>query len=431
MRQDELYLWYLADSAAPRHVGQLRLVDAGKGVSLQYGVDWLSSGFPLSEDLPLVDIEQLPRWRGLAVGAVDDARPDRWGERVIQYLDKPARLSLMEYLYYAGDDRFGALGVSTSADAYRPRSQSPLPRLEQAQQLSEVVHKVSEREPVSDIERRMLSAGGSFGGAKPKALIDIAGEQWVIKFFNNEPIDVPLIEHASMTLAKLAGIEVAQTRVVPLVGENALAVRRYDRDGVRRIHCISAGTALRAQTVAGQEPELGYPALAQLLRRAGLADDDQNLRDMQELFRRMVFNILIDNTDDHEKNHALMVVAPTRQGKYKLAPAYDVLPTNSGQGYQEFIVGTAQRDSTLANAMSQCELFGYTPAQAAAEVVRVIEVVDRWRDHFAACQVTHADLESLAERINGGPLLSQRRKFNPDDYAKPARARRRRSPFDR
>ena len=76
---------------------------------------------------------------------------------------------------------------------------------------------------------------------------------------------------------------------------------------------------------------------------------------MQELFRRMVFNILIDNTDDHEKNHALMVVAPMRQGKYRLAPAYDVLTTNSGQGYQEFIVGIDQRDSTLSNAMSQCE----------------------------------------------------------------------------
>ena len=267
-----------------------------------------------------------------------------------------------------------------------------------------------------------------------KALIDIAGEQWGIKFFNNEPVDVPFIEHASMTLAKLAGIEVVQTRVVPLVGQNALAVRRYDRDGVRRIHCISAGTAIRAQTVAGQEPELGYPALAQLLRRAGLADDDQSLHDMQELFRRMVFNILIDNTDDHEKKHALMVVAPARQGRYKLAPAYDVLPTNSGQGYQEFIVGTAQRDSTLANAMSQCGLFGYTPAQAAAEVMRVmrvIDVVDRWQDHFAACQVTDADLDSLAERIDGGPLLSQRRTFNPADYAKPARAPRRRSPFDR
>ena len=430
MRLDNLYLWLLIDPTAPRYVGRLRLVDAGKGVSLEYGVDWLASGFPLSEDLMLVDIEQLPRWKGMAVGAVDDARPDRWGERVIQYLDKPARLSIMEYLFYAGDDRFGAIGVSTSADAYVPRTNSPLPRLAQAQQLSEVVHKVSAKEPVNDIERRLLAAGGSFGGAKPKALIDIAGEQWVIKFFNNEPIDVPLIEHASMTLAKLADITVAETQVVTLVGEHALAVRRFDRKGTIRIHCISAGTALRAQTVAGQEPELGYPGLAQLLRRAGVAQDGSNLLDMQELFRRMVFNILIDNTDDHEKNHALMVVEPTRQGKYRLAPAYDVLTTNSGQGYQEFIVGTDQRDSTLANAMSQCELFGYTPAQAAAIVICVIKVVDGWREHFAQCGVSEADLESLAERIDSVQLLGQRRAFNPADYATPARMRRR-SPFSK
>jgi serine/threonine-protein kinase HipA len=429
MRHNELYLWFLADPARPRYVGRLRLVDAGKGVSLQYDAEWLNHGFPLSEDLLLTDIEQLPRWRGMAVGAVDDARPDRWGERVIQYLDKPARLSIMEYLFYAGDDRFGALGVSTSANAYHPRAKSPLPRLEQAQELSEVVHKVSTKEPVNDIERKMLAAGGSFGGEKPKALIDIGAEQWVIKFFNNEPIDVPLIEHASMTLAKLAGITVAETQVVPLVGENALAIRRYDRLGGMRIHCISAGTALRAETVAGQEPELGYPSLAQLLRRSGVAQDDRNLLDMQELFRRMVFNILIDNTDDHEKNHALMVVEPTRQGKYRLAPAYDVLTTNSGQGYQEFIVGTDQRDSTLANAMSQCELFGYTSAQAAAAVLRVIQVVNGWRKHFAGCGVSDADLESLAERIDGDPLLRQRQAFDPADHARPARAPRRRGPF--
>lgn len=376
----------------------------------------------------LVDIEQLPRFKGMAVGAVDDARPDRWGERVIQYLDRPARLSIMEYLFYAGDDRFGALGVSTSADTYLPRTRSPLPRLAQAQALSEIVHKVSAKEPVNDMERKMLSAGSSFGGAKPKALIDIAGEQWVIKFFNNEPIDVPLIEHASMTLAKLAGITVAETQVVPLVGEHALAVRRFDRNGTQRIHCISAGTALRAETVEGQEPQMGYPGLAQLLRRAGVAQDGVNLLDMQELFRRMVFNILIDNTDDHEKNHTLMVVEPTRQGRYRLAPAYDVLSTNSGQGYQEFTVGDDQRDSTLSNAMSQCELFGFIPAQAAAEVVRVIQVVDGWRKHFAQCGVSDTDLESLAERIDGDQLLSQRQAFNPANYAAPVRQRRR-SPF--
>jgi serine/threonine-protein kinase HipA len=430
MRYDELYLWFLADPDVPRYVGQLRLVEAGKGVSLQYGAAWLAGGFPLSEDLVLTDIEQLPRWKGMAVGAVDDARPDRWGERVIQYLDKPARLSLMEYLYYAGDERFGALGVSTSDAAYSPRSKSPLPRLKQAQLLSEVVHKVGARAPVSSLERQMLNAGGSFGGAKPKALIEIGGVQWIIKFFDNEPIDVPLIEHASMTLAKLAGITVAETRMVPLAGENALIVRRYDRDGPKRIHCISAGTALRAQATSAQEPELGYPGLAQLLRRAGVTDEDQNLRDMRELFRRMVFNILIDNTDDHEKNHALQVVAPTRQGRYRLAPAYDILSTNSGQGYQEFVVGSEQRDSTLSNAMSQCELFGYTPAQAAAEVVRVIGAVDGWQEHFAACGVTNPDLESLAERIDGDALRGQRLAFNPVDYAT-ARAPKRRGPFGR
>lgn len=429
MKHDSLYLWYLANPKEPRYVGQLRLVDAGKGVSLQYGSDWLTRGFPLSEDLQLADIEQFPRWKGMAVGAVDDARPDRWGERVIQYIDRPARLSLMEYLFYAGDDRFGALGVSISGEAYLPRAKSPVPRLAQAQHLSEIVHKVNAREPVSDTERMMLAAGGSFGGAKPKALIEIDGEQWVIKFFNNEPIDVPLIEHASMTLAELAGITVAETQVVSLIGEHALAVRRFDRRGQLRIHCISAGTALRAQTVGGQEPDLGYPSLAQLLRRTGVAEDGHNLLDMQELFRRMVFNILIDNTDDHEKNHALMVVAPTRQGKFRLAPAYDVLPTNSGQGYQEFIVGTAQRDSSLSNAMSECELFGYTPAQAATEIMRVIKVVDGWRNHFTACGVSDADLKSLDERIDGDQLLGQRLAFNPADYATPKRPPRRKSPF--
>jgi len=123
-------------------------------------------------------------------------------------------------------------------------------------------------------------------------------------------------------------------------------------------------------------------------------------------------------------------VAPTRQGRYRLAPAYHVLPTNSGQGYQEFLVGREQRDSTLANAMSQCELFGYSRAEAAAEVVRVTGVIDGWRDHFAACGVSEADLESLAARIDGDQLGSQRRAFNPADYTR-ARPVKRRSPFAR
>ena len=225
MRFDTLYLWFLGDPQTPRYVGTLRLVEGGKGVSLQYGSDWISSGFALSEDLPLSDLEHRPRDRlvagtHVAVGAVDDARPDRWGERVIQYIDRPKRLSLMEYLYFAGDDRFGALGVSTSETQYLPREDGPLPRLEQAQELSDVVAKIAAAEPITERERAVLRAGGSFGGAKPKALVEIGGEQWVVKFFNNEPVDSPLIEHATMTLAAKAGIQVAETQILTLA--NAL-----------------------------------------------------------------------------------------------------------------------------------------------------------------------------------------------------------------
>jgi serine/threonine-protein kinase HipA len=432
-RFDELFLWCLEDPVSPRVVGELRLVD--KGVSLRYASSWLESGFPLSEDLPLVDIEHLPRPKGGAVGAVDDARPDRWGERVIQYIDKPRRLSLMEYLYFAGDERFGAMGVSTSEQDYLPRAVGPLPRLESAQALSEIVSKINAKEPITALERTMVASGGSFGGAKPKALIEIDGEQWVIKFFNNEPIDLPLVEHATMTLCAKAGIAVAETRLVPLAGENAIAVRRFDRKGVKRMHCISAGTALRAAAPVTEQADLSYPNLAQLLRRLGRTTADENRREMAELFRRMVFNILVDNTGDHEKNHSLLVTpksaerrAATRVNWLSLAPAYDVVPTNSGQGRQEFGIGDEGRDSTLSNAMSQCSSFGLSANQAAIEVSRVIRVVDRWQEHFTACGVSPADVEVLAQRIDGQELLSQRRGFEVEEYSGVAR-KSRRSPF--
>lgn len=436
MKLGTLHLWYLGNPAQPLHVGILRLVSNGKGVSLQYGPAWLEQGFALSEDLPLRNTEFLPPGRLLAdmpraVGAVDDARPDRWGEKVIRYVDKPPRLSLMEYLYYAGDDRFGALGVSTSASEYLPRRAGPLPRLENAQQLSEVAAKIEASEPLSDIEARIIAGGGSpLGGAKPKALVEIDGVQWVIKFFNNEPVDAPLIEHASMTLARRAGIHACETQLICLAHFHALAIRRFDRTPGLRIHSISAGTAIRAATPVGLEPEMGYPELARILRRIGVAQDDAHLHDARELFRRMVFNILIDNTDDHEKNHALLVVDPLRHGRLRLAPAYDVLPTNSGQGTQEFICGAQGRDSTLDNAMSQCEAFGLSAVEAAQEVAQVIAVVHGWKEHFAQVGVTPRDIDSLAQRIDGEPLRAQRLAFDAGKYpaGRPKRTRKK-GPF--
>jgi serine/threonine-protein kinase HipA len=397
---DRLYLWSLLDPAQPIPVGELNLVRSNQGVSLRYFAHWLEHGWALSEDLPLIDQEFLPAERNTAVGAVDDARPDRWGERVIRFIDKPARLSLLEYLYFAGDDRFGALGISTSAERYLPRRLGPLPTLQEADQVHELIRKVEENEPIPPELRRLVAPGATMGGARPKALLNVAGEQWVIKFSDGEPADSPLIEHAAMTLARKVPIRSAPTMAVRLTVGHAVGIKRFDRAGARRRHCLSAAVALRA---AG-EP-FGYPELAQLLRRKGVAQGNRYAHDMRELFHRMVFNILIDNTDDHEKNHALIV---TEQAQYELAPAFDVLPSGQALGFQQMRVGEQAADATLTNALSMSALFGLKKDEAAREVRAVAAVVSGWKEHFAACGVTPQDIEYSAAQIDR-PFLRQQR----------------------
>jgi serine/threonine-protein kinase HipA len=397
---DRLYLWSLREPARPLAVGELNLIRASQGVSLRYFAHWLEQGFELSEDLPLIDQEFLPGERHTAVGAVDDARPDRWGERVIRFIDKPARLSLLEYLYFAGDDRFGALGVSTSPDRYLPRQLGPLPTLQEADQIHELIRKVRDNEPIPLELKRLVSPGATLGGARPKALLNMEGEQWVIKFADGDPVDSPLIEHATMTLAQQAQIRSAATMAVRLTVGHAVAIRRFDRRGGARSHCLSAAVALRA---AG-EP-FGYPELAQLLRRKGVAQGNRYARDMRELFRRMVFNILIDNTDDHEKNHALMV---TERGQYELSPAFDVLPSGQALGFQQMRVGEQAADSTLANALSMSGLFALNRDEALTETRAVAQVVSGWKEHFAARGVTPRDIEYHAAQIDRPFLREQR-----------------------
>ena len=397
--QDTLHLWWLANPAHPRCVGALRLVLSSQSVGFQYADPWLNTGgIALSEDLPLRGELFVPARKGEVVGAIDDARPDRWGERVIKRFEKTQRLSLLEYLLFAGDDRHGALGVSLRADAYVPWPSAPLASLADLDEMAQVVRKVLANEPVPDIQRRLIRPGMSLGGVRPKSLIAIDGEPFLVKFSEGEDADTELIEHASMTLAARCGIEVAPTRALPVDGRHALAVRRFDRVGGMRVHALSAFVVLRA---AGEE--LGYPQLAQLLRR--LAPAAQIASQQEQLFRRMVFNILIDNTDDHEKNHALL---RRSDGYHLLAPAFDVLPAAQGLGVQAMQVGSAGGDSTIENALSQAAAFGLRRAQAQALVREVARTVDGWKDHFRAAGVTPADIEMLAQYIDGGHLGGQR-----------------------
>lgn len=405
--RDTLYLWYLGNPAAPFLVGELNLVMGRRAVSLRYAGSWLEHGFPLSEDLPLTDMEHFPREKDVAAGAVDDARPDRWGERVIRLIDRPPRLSLLEYLYFAGDDRFGALGVSLSPEAYTPREIGPLPALVDIDAVHEVVRRVLAKEPLDERQKRLIVPGVTMGGARPKALFQLDGEEWVLKFAEEDRPAEPLIEHAAMTLAARAGITVARTRPIVFAHGVAVAIHRFDRATGQRLHALSANVALKAAGV-----ELSYPNLALLLRRRG--DPGSHRAQMHELFRRLVFNILIDNTDDHEKNHVLLVNANQH---YLLAPAFDVLPMGQSLGYQAMVVGVQGAESSIKNALTAAAHYWLSPRDARTEARRVAEVVSGWRAHFADQGVPPTLIEELARHIDRPFLVEQRQALS-----EPARA---------
>lgn len=400
---DRLYLWWLANPAQPRLVGDLDLVRSGRrGVSLTYSPSWREQGFPLSEDLPLCDLTHLPRDKDTAAGVIDDARPDHWGERLIRQIEQPARLSTLEMLYFAGDGRMGALGVSVSDTEYVPNARgAALPQPSNIESLHRAVQQVITGQPVDEGQRRLL-APGTLGGLRPKALVEIDGAQWVLKFAQQDRLAEPLIEHAAMTLAAQAGIDVARTTPIPVGrGQAALAVERFDRTaGGARVHALSANVALRA---AGAQ--LSYPELAQLLRRRGPTEGDLNRRQMAELFRRLVFNILIDNTDDHEKNHVLLARADQQ---LVLSPAFDVLPAGHSLGVQSLVVGDRGAEATIENALSQSRQFWLDSAAARAQAAQVARVVNGWREHFARTGVPGAEIEQLATAIDRPFLREQR-----------------------
>ena len=161
-----------------------------------------------------------------------------------------------------------------------------MPRLRGAADLNTAVQIIESGEGELQAQQRALvGAGGSLGGAKPKAAIAIDDEEWVLKFFNAEPFDLPLVEHATMTLAHKAGMQVALTMPIPMGAEHALAVKRFDRAQGKRLHSISACTLLRSEVPDGMDPEFGYPQLARALRRAA----DPRTLDAQLLVERRRF----------------------------------------------------------------------------------------------------------------------------------------------
>lgn len=260
-------------------------------------------------------------------GALRDASPDYWGRRVIEKRAGNAPLGEIEYLLYSPDDRAGALGFGLGPDPPAPRRQ--FNRTIDLQKLQDFADRIiADEELPKDADaqqaQELLLEGTSMGGARPKAVVEDDGALWIAKF--NRPDDKwnhARVERAMLELARASGIHTAETRLATVGDRDALLVKRFDREsaknGYHRARMLSALTLLRAEDSHTDRSKWSYLLLAEELRRIS----SKPKIDAPELFKRMCFNALISNSDDHPRNHAVIAMDNT----WRLSPAYDLTPS--------------------------------------------------------------------------------------------------------
>lgn len=259
-------------------------------------------------------------------GSLRDASPDHWGRRVIErHFGSPGPNEL-DYLLHSPDDRAGALGFGLNKEPPAPRRKfNHTLDLGKLQEFADAIIQDEELPKGADAEQaqELMLEGTSMGGARPKAVVEDDGALWIAKF--NRPDDKwnhAKVERAMLELAHACDIHRAESKLTTIGNRDALLVKRFDRQGTdkgyRRARMLSALTLLRAEDTHQDRSKWSYVLLAEELRR--ISDDPR--ADAAELFRRMCFNALITNNDDHPRNHAVIAL----ENDWRLSPAYDLVP---------------------------------------------------------------------------------------------------------
>ena len=330
-------------------------------------------------------------------GSLRDASPDAWGRRIIERYLNRTDLSEVEYLLHSPEDRVGALSFG--------RGKSPPPPAASFNKVLELAKllefaKAVERDDRVELPPQMkdlIQPGTSLGGARPKNVVETDDGLWVAKFPAREDRwNNARVEASMLALARECRIRVCDFRVVSVVEDDVLLVRRFDRakieGGYLRHRFVSGLTVLDAGETIGDRSRWSYLLLADELRRRS----HRSAEDLRELFARMTFNALISNTDDHPRNHGL--IAPGRD--FELAPAYDLTPnplTSVERRDLALIVGRYNRYANRENLLSDCARFRLSHEEANALIDRMKETVQRrWRPLMRAQGVTEKDCEQLA-----------------------------------
>jgi serine/threonine-protein kinase HipA len=400
---------YIHLDEGPVPAGRLDMAEDGRNsyATFQYGARYLRRSNRVPVDpaaLALPDPNNAAQTFRTAEGftlfnGIRDAAPDGWGRYLMHKAAGSENLEEFDYLVASGDYRVGALAFGPTPTDGPKRiapwgDEGPIGEHFDLAELAEAAERVQSVDRLEPNLRRILEAGSSLGGARPKAATTRNGLSWIAKFSAKEDTyPVCKTELAIMRLAQHCQLDVPETDFATILGRDIYLIRRFDREvegnQLRRIPFASSLTMLEAHEVAAHR--YSYRDLADVLRRFG----SNPRQDLRELFRRMAFNILVGNDDDHLRNHAFLF-----DGRgWRLSPLYDVVarPRTGLSGSLVLAVGERGHEATLANALTGAAGFGLKNDEAATilEDLRVL-VAARWKVSLSTAGVTAIDIERLA-----------------------------------
>lgn len=334
-------------------------------------------------------------------GAIGDSAPDRWGRVLMRRAERrraerekqaPRTLSEIDYLLFVNDEaRQGALRFRESEGGafLAPPGSQPIPPLINLPRLLSASERVQQDTDSEEDLRLLLAPGSSLGGARPKASVrDSDGHLCIAKFPNRgDEWDAVRWEALALTLAAKAGVNAAEWRLTNAAGKPVLLLRRFDRAGAMRIPFLSAMSMLGAQDNEAHS----YLEFADALRQYAAFPKE----DMRNLWRRIVFNIMISNTDDHLRNHGFLHEGPNG---WRLAPAYDLnpVPVDVKPRVLSTAIDMEDRTASLALALEVAEYFELTAKDARAIAVEVAAATSKWRKEAAKLGLAKAEIDRMS-----------------------------------
>lgn len=382
---EQLWVWLDDPSIGPlQQLGTLSKGQRGT-LSFAYTPTWLEqkNSFELDPELELYDGEFFPENSNF--GIFTDSCPDRWGRKLMDRrealearAEKRPKQNLTEWDYLLGVQdltRMGALRYSYPGETvFQSNELLAAPPITKIAELQYMAHQLTRKkhEDLSQVRewlKALVAPGASLGGARPKAnILENDGQLWIAKFPSaNDSYDVAAWEMTLHHLAEEAGLNVAPAKLVKFSEYQTFLTKRFDRHGKNRSIFVSAMTLLKKT----DKDEASYLELADFLATHG--NPDTLRQNLEELFRRVVFNAMTANRDDHLRNHGFI---RTLEG-WELSPAYDMNPSFKKEEHElSFDTVTVKPD--IETIIETAEYYFLTEVQATAIASQVAKAVTKW-----------------------------------------------------